>query len=55
MLLDLCFAVACSDLLSSSRTAKTRVKRFLGQVQECLLDSAQKEWVAKRGVGQRAV
>ena len=54
LLLNLCFAGACSDLLPSTTTAKTRVKRFLGQVQECLLDTAQKEWLAKRGLGQRA-
>ena len=47
LLLDLCFAGACSDLLPATSTAKTRVRRFVGQVQECLLATAQQEWVAK--------
>jgi hypothetical protein len=35
--------------LPSTNSAKTRVKRFIGQVQERLLDAAQQEWLAKRG------
>jgi hypothetical protein len=54
LLLDLCFAGACSDLLPSTQSAKTRVKRFLGQVQECFLDTAQREWLVKRSVEKRA-
>jgi len=54
MLLDLCFAGACSDLLPSSNSARERVKKFLGSVQECLLETAQQEWVARRGLGRRA-
>ena len=54
LLLDLCFAGACSDLMPSTTTARTRVKRFLGEVQECLLDTAQQEWLVKRGLGRRA-
>ena len=49
--LDLCFAGACSALMPSTNSAKTRVRRFIGQVQECLLDTAQQEWLAKRGLG----
>ena len=55
LFLDLCFAGACSDLLPSNTTAKTRLRRFLGQVQECLLDTAQQEWLAKRGFRQQAM
>ena len=40
LLLDLCFAGACSDLLPSTNSAKTRLRGFIGQVQECLLDTA---------------
>jgi len=54
LLLDLCFAGACSDLLPTNHSAKTRVKRFLGQVQECFLDTAQREWLVKRSVETRA-
>jgi len=32
LLLDFCFAGTCADLLPSTIIAKTRVKRFLGQV-----------------------
>ena len=53
LLLAPCFAGACSDLLPSSKSAKTRVRRFIGQVQECLLDTAQQEWLAKRGLGHQ--
>jgi len=53
LLLDLCFAGACSDLLPSSNSAKTRVRRFIAQVQECLLDTAQQEWLARRGLGRQ--
>ena len=53
LLLDLCFAGACSDLLPSTTSAKTRVRRFIGQVQECLLDTAQQEWLVKRGLGHQ--
>jgi len=38
------------DLLPSTNSAKTRVRRFIAQVQECLLDTAQQEWLAKRGL-----
>ena len=55
LLLDLCFAGACSDLMPSTNSAKTRVRRFIAQVQECLLDTAQQEWLAKRGLGQQGV
>ena len=55
LLLDLCFAGACSDLLPSTNSAKTRVRRFIGQVQECLLDTAQQEWLAKRWLGPHGV
>ena len=51
LLLDLCFAGACSDLLPSTKSAKSRVRRFVAQVQECLLDTAQQEWLAKRDLG----
>ena len=51
LLLDLSFAGACSDLLPSTKSAKTRVLRFVAQVQECLLDTAQQEWLAKRDLG----
>ena len=58
LLLDLCFAGACSDLLPSTNSAKTRVRRFVAQVQECLLDTAQQEcWQSRvwgiRGRDQR--
>jgi hypothetical protein len=53
LLLDLCFAGACSDLLPSTNSAKTRVRRFIGQVQECLLDTVQQEWLANRGLGRQ--
>ena len=46
LLLNLCFADACSDLLPSTNSAKTRVRCLIGQVQECLLDTAQQEWLA---------
>ena len=55
LLLDLCFAGACSDLLPSTKSAKTRVRRFIGQVQECLLDTAEQEWLANRGLGHHGV
>ena len=55
LLLDLCFAGACSDLLPSTNSAKTRVRRFVAQVQECLLDTAQQEWLAKRWLGPHGV
>ena len=54
MLMDLCFAGACSDFLPSSTRAKSRVKRFLGEVQECFLDTAHQEWFARRGLERRA-
>ena len=53
LLLDLCFAGACSDLLPSANSVKTRVRRFIAQVQECPLDIAQQEWLAKRGLGDQ--
>jgi hypothetical protein len=54
LLFKLCFVGTCSDLWPSSTTAKTRVKWFLGQVQECFLDTAQQEWLAKRSLERRA-
>jgi hypothetical protein len=54
LLLDLSFAGACSDLLPSTNSAKTRVRRFIAQVQECLLDTAQQEWLAKQGLVHQA-
>ena len=53
LLLVNCFAGACSDLLPSTNSAKTRVRRFVAQVQECLLDTAQQEWLAKQGLGHQ--
>ena len=53
LLMDLCFAGACSDLLPSTNSAKTRLRGFIGQVQESLLDTAQQEWLAKRGIGHQ--
>lgn len=41
LLLNLCLAGVFSPLLPSSSRGKTRVKRFLGKVQESLLDAAQ--------------
>jgi len=37
----------------STTSAKTRVRRFIGQAEECLLDTAQQEWLAKRGLGHK--
>jgi len=37
----------------STNSAKTRVRRFIGQAQECLLDTAQQEWLVKRGLGHQ--
>ncbi|MEI6829736.1 MAG: hypothetical protein WCK64_07785 [Synechococcaceae cyanobacterium ELA445] len=53
LLLDLCFAGACSDLLPSTNSAKTRVRRFIGQVQECLLETVQQDLLAKRVLGRQ--
>jgi hypothetical protein len=55
LLLVLRFAGACSDLLPSTSSAKSRVSRFSAQLQECLLDTAQQEWLAKRGLGPHGV
>jgi hypothetical protein len=55
LLLVLRFAGACSELLPSTSSAKSRLRRFIAQVQECLLDTAEQEWLANRGLGHHGV
>ena len=55
LLLVLRFAGSCSDLLPSTNSAKSRVRPSIAQVQECLLDTAQQEWLAKRWLGPHGV
>ena len=48
LLVDMCHAAACSDLLPRSRDTQQRVLRLLGEVQSNLFDTAQSVWVRKR-------
>jgi hypothetical protein len=48
LLVDLCHAAACSDLLPSRRSSRRRVDRFLGEVQSGLFDTAQVVWARHR-------
>jgi len=48
MLVDLCHAAACSDLLPQRRESQVRVQRFVWDVQNTLFDAAQSVWQAQR-------
>lgn len=48
LLLDLCHAGLYSDLLGHDRTPPGRVMRFMGDLQQSLLNTAQGVWSRRR-------
>lgn len=48
LLVDMCHAAVISDHLSPEREGNRRLKRFMGDVQTSLFDTAQSVWKMKR-------
>ncbi len=55
LLLDMCHAALISDHLPAGRRSRQGLRRFMGELQSCLFDTAQtvwrRKWQLSRGMG----